>query len=366
MIAASRNIKVLVVDDSALVRQVASAILSQEPGLQVSVAADPLAAMDKMARERPDVILLDLEMPRMHGLTFLHKIMAEDPIPVVVCSGVAAGDATAIAAIEQGSVAIITKPKLGVRDFLHESALTLIDTVVGAAHARLRPRPARIEPSRSAEAVVPKRRYRPNSELLERIVVIGASTGGPEVISEILRQLTPECPGIVIVQHMPEAFTGAYSRRLNMICRIEVKEAEQGDRVRRGRALIAPGNRHIVLNRGAHCYTAGLLDGALVNRYRPSVDVLFRSAAQTAGPDALGIILTGMGSDGAQALLEMKNAGAFTFAQDEATSIVFGMPREAIALGAADRIASPTQIVAAISTWPTARALRAASAAKAK
>jgi two-component system, chemotaxis family, protein-glutamate methylesterase/glutaminase len=367
MIASSRNIKVLVVDDSALVRQVAIAVLSQEPGLHVTVASDPLAAMDKMARERPDVILLDLEMPRMHGLTFLRKIMSEDPIPVVVCSGAAAsGDATAIAALEQGAVAIITKPKLGVSDFLHESALTLIDTIVGAAHARLRPRYSRVEPSQTAEAVVPKQHFKPNTKLIERIVVVGASTGGPEVISEILQQLTPECPGIVIVQHMPEAFTGAYSRRLNTICRIEVKEAEQGDEVRRGRALIAPGNRHIVLHRDARCYTTGLLDGPLVNRHRPSVDVLFRSAAQTAGPDALGIILTGMGSDGAQALLEMKNAGAVTFAQNEATSIVFGMPREAITLGAVDTVASPAQIAAAIATWPTTRVVRAASGTTAK
>jgi two-component system chemotaxis response regulator CheB len=362
MTASSKKIKVLVVDDSALVRQVASAILSQEPDLQVTVAVDPLAAMDKMARERPDVILLDLEMPRMHGLTFLHKIMSEDPIPVVVCSGVAAsGGATAIAALEQGAVAIITKPKLGVRDFLHESALTLIDTIIGAAHARLCSRHPRVEPSNTAEAVVPMRQYKQNTARLERVVVVGASIGGPEVISEILQQLTPECPGIVIVQHMPEAFTGAYSRRLNTICRIEVKEAEQGDRVQRGRALIAPGNRHILLDRGARCYTTGLLDGPLVNRHRPSVDVLFRSAAQTAGPDALGIILTGMGSDGAQALLEMKNAGAVTLAQDEATSIVFGMPREAITLGAVDKVASPSQIVAAISTWSNADTARAAA-----
>jgi two-component system chemotaxis response regulator CheB len=367
MIASFRNIKVLVVDDSALVRQVVGTILSQEEGIQVTVAADPLIAMEKMARERPDVILLDLELPRMHGLTFLHKIMSEDPIPVVVCSGVVAtGDAAAIAALEQGAVAVITKPKMGIREFLHESALMLIDTVVGAAHARLRSRQARVEPSQPAELVVPKRRYKQNTELLERIVVIGASTGGPEVISEILQQLTPECPGIVIVQHMPESFTGAYARRLNTICRIEVKEAEQGDRVQRGRALIAPGNRHMVLDRGAGCYTTGLLDGPLVNRHRPSVDILFRSTAQSAGPNALGIILTGMGNDGAQALLEMKNAGALTFAQDEATSIVFGMPREAIALGAVDKVASPAQIVAAISTWPTARVVRAGSGTRAK
>lgn len=357
----ARPIHVLVVDDSALVRQVASAILSQEPGVEVTVAANPLIAMEKMSRKRPDVILLDLELPRMHGLTFLHKIMSEDPIPVVVCSGnVASGDATAIAALEQGAVAIITKPKIGIREFLHESAVTLIDTVVGAAHAKVAHKHRPPKPNRTAEAVLPKRRFVQSSPHSEKIVFIGASTGGPEVIGEILQRLTPECPGLVIVQHMPEAFTGAYARRLNSICQIEVKEAEQGDRITRGRALIAPGNRHVVIRRSGAGYAAGVIDGPLVNRHRPSVDVTFRSAAQVLGPNALGIILTGMGGDGAQGMLEMKQSGAFTLAQNEATSVVFGMPKEAIALGAVDKIMSPPQIAAAISTWSYGAASKSA------
>jgi two-component system chemotaxis response regulator CheB len=357
----SKPINVLVVDDSALVRQVVAAILSQEQGIQVTVAADPLIAMEKMARERPDVILLDLELPRMHGLTFLHKIMSEDPIPVVVCSGmVASGGAAAIAALEQGAVAVITKPKMGVRDFLHESALMLIDTVVGAAHAKLRNKRVRPDSDvvRTADVVAPKRRYTQSGGGLEKIVALGASTGGPELIGWILQQLTPECPGLVIVQHMPEAFTGAYARRLNTTCRIEVKEAEQGDRATRGRALIAPGNRHLVLRHGSGFHITSVVDGPLVNRHRPSVDVLFRSAAQSAGPNALGILLTGMGNDGAQGLLEMKKAGSVTLAQNEATSVVFGMPKEAITLGAVEKVVSPSQIVAAISAWSNANPVR--------
>ena len=357
----SKPINVLVVDDSALVRQVVAAILSQEQGIQVTVAADPLIAMEKMARERPDVILLDLELPRMHGLTFLHKIMSEDPIPVVVCSGVvASGGAAAIAALEQGAVAVITKPKMGVRDFLHESALMLIDTVVGAAHAKLRNKRVRPDSDsvRTADVVAPKRRYTPSGGGWEKIVVLGASTGGPELIGWILQQLTLECPGLVIVQHMPETFTGAYARRLNTICRIEVKEAEEGDRATRGRALIAPGNRHLVLRHGSGFHMASVVDGPLVNRHRPSVDVLFRSAAQSAGPNALGILLTGMGNDGAQGLLEMKKAGSVTLAQNEATSVVFGMPKEAITLGAVEKVVSPSEIVAAISAWSNAHTVR--------
>jgi two-component system chemotaxis response regulator CheB len=361
MITLSKPINVLVVDDSALVRQVVAAILSQEQGIQVTVAADPLIAMEKMARERPDVILLDLELPRMHGLTFLHKIMSEDPIPVVVCSGVvASGGAAAIAALEQGAVAVITKPKMGVRDFLHESALMLIDTVVGAAHAKLRNKRVRPDSDsvRTADVVAPKRRYTPSGGGWEKIVVLGASTGGPELIGWILQQLTLECPGLVIVQHMPEAFTGAYARRLNTTCRIEVKEAEEGDRATRGRALIAPGNRHLVLRHGSGFHMASVVDGPLVNRHRPSVDVLFRSAAQSAGPNALGILLTGMGNDGAQGLLEMKKAGSVTLAQNEATSVVFGMPKEAITLGAVEKVVSPSEIVAAISAWSNAHTVR--------
>lgn len=347
-----KPIHVLVVDDSALVRQVASAILSQEPGIEVTAAADPFIAIEKMARQRPDVILLDLELPRMHGLTFLHKIMSEDPIPVVVCSGtVASGDAIALAALEQGAVSIITKPKLGVREFLHESAMLLIDTVIGAAQARVAQKTRSFSSATPPARVLPKPRFVPSSQSWDKVVVIGASTGGPQVIGEILQQLTPDCPGIVIVQHMPEAFTGAYAQRLNTICEIDVKEAQQGDSIRRGRALIAPGNRHVVITRSPDGYITSVVDGPLVNRHRPSVDVTFRSAAKVLGRNAMGIILTGMGNDGAQGMMEMKQSGAFTIAQDEASSVVFGMPKEAIALGAVDRTVSPPQVAAAIASW---------------
>jgi two-component system chemotaxis response regulator CheB len=236
----------------------------------------------------------------------------------------------------------------------------LIDTVVGAAHAKLRNKRVRPDSDsvRTADVVAPKRRYTPSGGGWEKIVVLGASTGGPELIGWILQQLTLECPGLVIVQHMPEAFTGAYARRLNTTCRIEVKEAEEGDRATRGRALIAPGNRHLVLRHGSGFHMASVVDGPLVNRHRPSVDVLFRSAAQSAGPNALGILLTGMGNDGAQGLLEMKKAGSVTLAQNEATSVVFGMPKEAITLGAVEKVVSPSEIVAAISAWSNAHTVR--------
>jgi two-component system chemotaxis response regulator CheB len=349
----SSPIKVLVVDDSALVRQVISAILSGE-GFLVTVAADPLIAMNKMARERPDVILLDLELPRMHGLTFLHNLMKEDPIPVVVCSTAAAdGSAMAISALEEGAVAVIPKPKLGIRDFLHESAVTLIEAVRGAAHAKVgnRPRSRPPEPRQTAEAVLPKRPFQPSGDSNGRIVAIGASTGGPETIGAILERLCPDCAGIVIVQHMPEAFTGAFARRLDTLCAIEVREAASGDRIVPGCALIAPGNRHLTVGVSGGAFVAHVIDGTLVNRHRPSVDVLFRSVAQCAGPDALGILLTGMGDDGAAGLLEMKQAGASTVAQDEDSSIVFGMPKAAIALGAAESGETPWEIADKIAAW---------------
>jgi two-component system chemotaxis response regulator CheB len=339
-----RVLSVLVVDDSAVVRQAATAILSQDPGMVVTVAADPYIALDKMGRSRPDVILLDLEMPRMDGLTFLRKIMTEDPIPVVVCSGLAArGTATAIRALEEGAVEVIAKPQLGVRDFLHDSAETLIEVIRKAAEARVRRRDAAVPlPTPSHRT---SRRHAPTTDV---VVAIGASTGGTEALRTILTEMPDDAPGMVIVQHMPERFTAAFAQRLNEICRIEVKEAAPGDRLVRGRALIAPGNRHVVLRRNGACYEVEVNDGPRVSRHRPSADVLFRSVAQAAGAQAVGVILTGMGDDGATGLVEMRRAGAATLAQDERTSVVFGMPKEAIARGAVDEVVPLPGIAAAI------------------
>ena len=347
-------IHVLVVDDSAVVRQVMQAVLSQEPDMVVTVAADPLIAMQKMKQTRPHVILLDLEMPRMGGLTFLSKIMAEDPIPTLICSGVAArGTDMALRALEQGAVGIVTKPKLGVRDFLHESALILIDMVRSAAQARVKARGSRLGlPKRFPIVVTPE--ARPSAAAAEAIVAIGASTGGTEALTEILTALPPNAPGIVIVQHMPELFTGAFAKRLNDLCAIEVKEGADGDSIKPGRAIIAPGNHHLSVRQRGAGYIIDISDGPLISRHRPSVDVLFRSVASAAGPNAMGVILTGMGNDGASGLLDMKRAGARTIAQDENTCVVFGMPKEAISAGAVDSVA-PLSLIPGIILGSTRR-----------
>jgi two-component system chemotaxis response regulator CheB len=340
-----RHIKVLVVDDSAVVRQVLEVVLSQEPDMSVMVASDPLIALQKMARTRPDVIVLDLEMPRMDGLTFLRKVMAEDPIPTVICSGVAVrGTEAALRALDEGAIGIVTKPKLGVRNFLYESGLVLTDMVRSAARARIGRRSALLDSPR--QKTVSTRQPLGPGFASKRLVAIGASTGGTEALAEILSAMPPDAPGIVVVQHMPEVFTAAFAERLNRISQIEVKEAEHGDRIAMGRALIAPGNRHMSVRRRGAQILAEISEGPLVSRHRPSVDVLFRSVANAAGADALGIILTGMGNDGAQGLLEMKNSGAETVAQDEASCVVFGMPKEAIACGAVDVILPLSKIAA--------------------
>ena len=316
--------------------------------MSVAVAADPLIAMDKMACVRPDVIVLDLEMPRMDGLTFLRKIMTEDPIPVVVCSGLTGeGTEAAIRAMEEGAVEIVTKPKVGIREFLHESAVMLVDAVRGAARARVRRRaPALPSPEQrlTADAVLPRVQQPPLRITSDKVVAVGASTGGTDALRELLEAMPPDAPGLVVVQHMPEHFTRAFADRINRLCRIEVKEAASGDRVLDGRALIAPGNRHTTLVRSGGHYAVEVIEGPLVSRHRPSVDVLFRSAARAAGPNAVGIIMTGMGDDGADGLLEMKQAGAATIAQDEATCVVFGMPKEAIDRGAVDEVVPLPQI----------------------
>jgi two-component system, chemotaxis family, protein-glutamate methylesterase/glutaminase len=343
-----RPLQVLVVDDSAVVRQVMALVLSKDGNINVTAAADPLIALDKMRHQRPDVILLDLEMPRMDGLTFLQRVMSEDPIPVVVCSSLAGkGTEVAMRALELGAVEIVNKPKLGVRDFLEDSAVLLLEAVRGASQARMRAPRIAVAPKVTADAVLPRAKA-VITRTTDKVVAIGASTGGTEALRELFEALPPDSPGLVVVQHMPEAFTAAFAKRLNSSCRIEVKEAADGDRVKDGRALIAPGNKHMLLVRtGAH-YMVRVVEGPLVSRHRPSVDVLFRSVAQAAGANALGLIMTGMGDDGAQGLLEMRRAGAQTLAQDEATCVVFGMPKEAIARGAVDEVLPLPRLAQAI------------------
>ena len=328
------DLRVLVVDDSAMVRQVMQAILGTDRRIVVRAAADPLIAWGKMQKESPDVVITDLEMPRMDGLTFLCKVMAEDPIPTLICSSVAArGTVACMRALHEGAVGIVTKPKLGVGNFLHESAVMLIDAVRSAAAARVHRRenfPVQCKPKPAASRIS----LAPIPEVAGRIVAIGASTGGTEALTKILTAMPKDSPGIVVVQHMPELFTAAFAKWLDNICQITVKEAEDGDAITSGRAFIAPGNRHMSVCRSGSQFRIQVTDGPLVSRHRPSVDVLFHSMARVAGSGALGIILTGMGDDGAAGLLEMRDAGAFTIAQNEATCVVFGMPKEAILRGA--------------------------------
>jgi two-component system, chemotaxis family, protein-glutamate methylesterase/glutaminase len=341
---ASGRLHVMVVDDSAVAREVMSTVLARE--FTVTTASDPLIAMDKIGHARPDVIVLDLEMPRMHGLTFLRLIRQESAIPVVVCSSLAGqGTDMALRALEQGAVDVVAKPAVGVRDFLLEAEILLLETVRGAAQARGRqPRtaarttltfpvfPPFPPPERTAPAP-------PKGGLTDSLIALGASTGGTEALRAILERLPAGAPPVVVVQHMPELFTAAFARRLDGCCQVSVKEAAAGDELGPGRVVIAPGNRHLLVRRQGRRYVVELSDGPLVSRHRPSVDVLFRSVAAAAGRHAVGALLTGMGDDGAEGLLEMKRAGARTIAQDEATSVVFGMPKEAIARKAADQVA---------------------------
>ncbi|MEW6612555.1 MAG: protein-glutamate methylesterase/protein-glutamine glutaminase [Pseudomonadota bacterium] len=338
------KIRVFIIDDSAVVRQVLSGILAADPAVEVIGAApDPLFALERMQRQWPDVIVLDVEMPRMDGITFLRKIMAERPTPVLICSTLTEkGAQTTMEALAAGAVGIITKPKLGLKGFLSESSAEFLSAVKAAAQARagrLRlpvPPPA---PRLSADAILPATGPA-LAQTTERLVAIGTSTGGTQALEFVLRALPRVVPGMVIVQHMPEKFTGAFAARLNDLCEIEVKEAEHHDRVLPGRALIAPGGRHMLLRRSGAQYHVEVLDGPPVNRHRPSVDVLFRSVAKAAGRNAVGIIMTGMGDDGARGLKEMHEAGARTIAQDEASCVVYGMPKEAVKLGAVDQVLS--------------------------
>jgi len=338
-----KKIKVLVVDDSAVVRQTIGDILTSDKELTVMATAnDPLMAAEKIRHEVPDVITLDVEMPRMDGITFLHKIMSQHPIPVVICSSLALyGCETTYRALEYGAVEIIEKPRLGTKLFLEENAIRICDAVKAAALARLHRIPTRrlrAIPKLSADAVLKQPGSKAMAQTTEKVVVVGASTGGTEALRAFLEALPLDAPGIVIVQHMPEIFTAAFANRLNSICSVSVKEAESGDTIICGQALIAPGNRHLLLKRSGARYYVEIKGGPLVSRHRPSVDVLFRSAALYAGKNVVGVIMTGMGDDGAKGMLEMKEAGATNIAQDEATSVVFGMPNEAIKYGGVDKI----------------------------
>ncbi|MBF0187406.1 MAG: chemotaxis response regulator protein-glutamate methylesterase [Magnetococcales bacterium] len=354
--AGKKKTRVLIVDDSAVVRQTMSKILSSDPEIDViGNAPDPFAAAEKIKQLVPDVITLDVEMPRMDGLTFLKKIMTQHPIPVVMCSTLTEkGSETALKAMEYGAVEIITKPKMGTKSFLEESRINICDSVKAAALCNVKKINARrnaragtvkVQPKLTADAVIAKPTSRAMIQTTEKILVVGASTGGTEALREFLEVLPPDSPGIVIVQHMPANFTRAFATRLDGLCQISVKEAENNDSVVRGRALIAPGSNHMLLKRSGARYYVEVKDGPLVSRHRPSVDVLFRSAARYAGKNAVGVIMTGMGDDGARGMKEMKESGAYNIAQDEATCVVFGMPKEAIKHGGVD-LTLPLQKIA--------------------
>jgi two-component system chemotaxis response regulator CheB len=349
-----KKIRVLVVDDSAVVRQAMEEILSSDRRVEVmGTAADPFIAAEKIRREVPDVITLDVEMPRMDGLTFLNKIMSQHPIPVVICSSLTGdGSETALRALEYGALEIITKPRLGAKAFLEESKVRIIDAVKAASVAKMRklspPKHSDVSPKLTADAVLSAAGFRAMVKTTDKVVVVGASTGGTEALRVFIEGLPLDAPGLVIVQHMPEHFTAAFARRLDGLCRVSVKEAADGDTVIRGRALIAPGNRHTMLKRSGARYYVEVKDGPLVCRHRPSVDVLFRSAARYGGKNAVGVIMTGMGDDGSRGMKEMKEAGAYNIAQDEKTSVIYGMPKEAVKLGVVDKVAPLQSISVAV------------------
>lgn len=339
------KIRVLTVDDSALMRQVLGELLAHDPDIEViGSAPDPYVAREKIKALNPDVLTLDVEMPRMDGLTFLEKLMRGHPMPVVMVSSLTeVGCQTTLRALELGAVDFITKPKIDLREGMKELSEDLKEKVKAAAKASIRARA-----TGNGETPRPKALSSAMLKTTDTIIAIGASTGGTEALKDVLEVLPPNTPPIVITQHMPEHFTKTFADRLNSLCRISVKEAEDGDSVLPGHALIAPGSYHMTLARSGARYIVRINQDPPVNRHRPSVDVMFASVAQYAGSNSVGVILTGMGGDGARELLTMKQAGAFTIAQDEASCVVFGMPKEAIKLGAADRILPLQEIPSAI------------------
>ena len=351
------KIRVLTVDDSALIRQLLAQLLSRDREIEVvGSAPDPYIARQKIKALNPDVLTLDVEMPKMDGLTFLEKLMAGHPMPVVMVSSLTeAGCQTTLRALELGAVDFFAKPKIDLREGMEELAQELIDKVKAAAGARVRGK-GQGAGGQSSAGTFPPIASGPSPLALssamikttDTIIAIGASTGGTEALREVLEVLPPNTPPIIITQHMPEKFTQTFADRLNSLCRISVKEAEDGDSVLPGHALIAPGNYHMTLVRSGARYSVRLNQDPPVNRHRPAVDVMFDSVARYAGGNSLGVILTGMGGDGARGMLEMKKSGAYTIAQDEASCVVFGMPKEAIRLGGVDKILPLTQIPATI------------------
>ena len=360
----SGKIKVMLVDDSAVVRQVLTALLSKDPGIEViASASDPIFAMDKMNLQWPDVIVLDVEMPRMDGITFLKKIMSVRPTPVVICSTLTEnGAATSVQAMAAGAIAIVTKPKAGLKNFLELDTGDIVEAVKAAAASNMRRVKAMTMAPLTNTAKLTIDQAMPTSDLkqsataamsmtTDKLVAIGTSTGGTQALEVILKALSRTAPGIVIVQHMPEKFTAAFADRLNTLCALEVMEAKNGDRVISGRALVAPGGKHMQVKRSGAQYHVEISDGPPVNRHRPSVDVLFRSVAKCAGRNSLGIIMTGMGDDGAVGIRDMHDAGAETIAQDEKTCVVYGMPKEAVKLGAIDKITPLDNIAGLIESY---------------
>jgi two-component system chemotaxis response regulator CheB len=337
-----RRLRVMVVDDSAVARQVLTAVLSAA-GMDVRSAPDPLFALNRLERWDPDVLVLDLEMPRMDGLTFLKRLRKEGDLPVVICSGTTEGRGEkALRALDEGAAEVVTKPKTAVRDFLFESSVMLVDAVTAAAETRPTLR------ARRRQAATPSLGPAPRAASRRELLAIGASTGGPEAIRKVLADLPLDAPPTLIVQHMPAGFTRAFAEHLNEVSRIEVREAAQGDVLKPGLALVAPGGRHLRVRRVKGRLEAEVVGGPLVSRHRPSVDVLFESVAECVGPLAVGALLTGMGDDGALGMQKLKQAGALTLAQDEESSVVYGMPKSAVDLGAVDEIASLSSMGRAI------------------
>ncbi|MGL1891672.1 MAG: chemotaxis response regulator protein-glutamate methylesterase [Spirochaetaceae bacterium] len=328
------KINIMIIDDSAVVRGVLTKLISSEKDINLlCTAADPYIAVKKLREMVPDVIILDIEMPRMDGLTFLKKLMSQHPIPVIICSSkTEAGSANVLNALEFGAVDIIKKPQIGTKQFLEESRDLICDAIRAASQTNINKivKPIEVTKKLNADVIIAKPTTLNSIDTTEQIIVVGASTGGTVALKIFLESLPLDSPGVVIVQHMPENFTAAFAERLNESCTIQVKEAKNNDSVLRGSALIAPGNKHTLLKRSGSRYYVEIVGGPLVSRHRPSVDVLFRSTARYAGQNAIGVIMTGMGDDGAQGLLEMKTAGSYTIAQDEKSCVVFGMPKEAI------------------------------------
>ena len=359
------TIKVLIVDDSALIRSVMSEIINSQPDMEVVGAApDPLVARDLIKQTNPDVLTLDVEMPKMDGLDFLEKLMRLRPMPVLMVSSLTErGSEITMRALELGAVDFVTKPKISIQSGMREYTDMIADKIRAAAKARVRARVLPTAPVAGAaadgNASTPLPALRSPLTSSEKLIIIGASTGGTEAIREFLMQMPSDCPGILITQHMPEGFTRSFARRLDTLCKISVQEAAGGERVLPGHAYIAPGHSHLTLTRSGANYMTKIDQGEPVNRHRPSVDVLFRSAAEAAGKNAVGVILTGMGKDGAAGMLAMKAAGAYNFAQDEASCVVFGMPREAIAVGATHEVGALTALPGMVLGYLAAHGMRA-------